>query len=1538
MNEFNPEQVFDNKSSVGEGVEVTPSIDFDPEQVFDSSKNISGKTNIKRTYPPYSSKLFQGGEVKSKPTKQLVPVTKYVNGYPIQLMEEGKATEAMTTKPIISPEEPSMRAATQAEVTHVMEGPRSKPTGKFTGSKGEQLLTTFMSEAADKLQQSLTFGLAPSIRPSKQGISGETGLGIAGRLAGSIPEIVAIGKGFQLATGAILKNLPSGIATITDAAIKLGFTTDMLTNALKESSEFASAYSSGDQNRMIDAGTGILLDLTFATLIGKGLKGDAAKIADYKKLRDSAVAGGIDPKDIRNEFTAIPSKELNIEADKTAYEPEVKQEMASVNKKIVRSKIKRTPQLTAEEFEEILGPVKEDLAKLKDWSDYPKGKGEEVELELTAEEVPLDFDTDIDLRTGTKTPDSLSTEESPFRVTKESSDAQAENYAKSPIVAQDLNELRNQTPEEFKSALVTTHKLVNDFNQYLDGKSVDIEKSKTMINDIAANAEDYKWQFVDEDGSFDEIGFNEFRQYVSDASKWMSATISKGDIVKVEEGFSLYSNPFDPTLYNKLFKYESDVKAAKNKEVKDAYARLPQRLRAMWLNQSGNARKQLEAMAAKAYDALQATTLARGGSARAAAEFEQYEKSVKGGLSSGEKRAVDRLILSMTVEDISKGPKGDKVRYPENYTPAEAKEYIARIGEKSVNGYKDLSPTEELVVRKSAEGYFNFVKKIVDDAYDGGLIGKTEQEALKSRNYSRMTRVGVPTIADLSDVKRYKPGTKKDYVWDSGVESMKQGGGEGLFEINSDLKMLELANRFYTRIMNNKAKKSMAKFGLSSPGNDVVFVENPKIIELEKQPNTVTELMRSIRIKRVENKISDFEFADMLKTNFKVNRLKDLKGRITDLKILDMKLGEVSKGYEKVKSEIPKGWKRDTYYEDGIEKSMYLEPKFASEWMTDNKEITSRSAKLISTLFGTNIVKMFATGINPVFALRNFPRDIMHAWFAARVMQGGKWEGLYNNWMPVAVAQFGSDFKDVFKDVAKMEGRVQEYLEDGGGLDFLYKQGSIHGLERGREVRLKNQFDRIYDTMSVFNNRSELITRLMIRERVIKKRARERGISVEKARKDKAIRQEATFAAVDQMNFGEKGYTTKVLDNIVPYLGASVTGTRSLFRTFEPNSGTATSNSIKLAQFGALITGLYILNRSRNKQAMEDLKDDARVKNSLPIVLGKDAGVVVDGQTRYPYFRVALDPSQVFFKTLIESLAAKAYGDEVDVPKVMGTLKELLPANTSGNPLLQGLAAYALNKDLWNFEDVYKGYEGPRPYQGPTALTGKDSSNLEVLEDTGVENRLYNKIGQVTGLSPTRLKALTEAYLTRDEFFSTITFSAYDGILNAMDDSERKQTYQEMIAVNPVAKSVFGLTNPLRKDITEAKEINEERINARLKQDVELDKLLSKVRNNDYGEVYEYVYNLPNKEDRERVKEDIKFYQETKELPNRSWWMMLKRMDVRGRAEAYAKRYRKLESNPEAFDAFMEESMKFGEGKSQIKGVITPEFNSILSSILAEGE
>jgi len=578
---------------------------------------------------------------------------------------------------------------------------------------------------------------------------------------------------------------------------------------------------------------------------------------------------------------------------------------------------------------------------------------------------------------------------------------------------------------------------------------------------------------------------------------------------------------------------------------------------------------------------------------------------------------------------------------------------------------------------------------------------------------------------------------------------------------------------------------------------------------------------------------------------------------------------------------IPSGWQRIFVYTGGQRQALYLSPKMAGEWITNNREMSYVMSQFLRYASMSPVLRTFATGINWGFALANLPRDTMHIWYAARYFENGKWKSVYSPHLPVYQAQMTADIARVAKDAITKTGRYIDYIKEGGGMEFLVLQGRI--MQRGRHI--EGELDAVQDVLGYPGEVSEIITRLAVRDRVIMKRAKQLGISYEEAYKNKKITREATFVARDYMDFGQGGTITKALDNAIPYLNAGVQGTRGLLRAFKDNPLVST---YKLMQFAALVTGLYIANQKRCPETMKALKGNINMQNNLIIPIGDEFGFYdKTGQKRYPFVKIPLDPGQRFFKIFFEASYDKLTGKEVDVKGVVNSFKQISPIDTSMlPPSVSATLGYIQNRDFWANENIWK---RSKPIEWPR-------SNVEVVP--GVTPQAMIDIGNLTGLSPERLRYSLEELVTSGSQWSWLAGQGYD--LMFKDTSQDvKSLYVanmwEKLADYPIVNRFVGLTNPVTQYIQNIERHEEDAAIEKLKLDTGL-----KMKVDAYlyeggkrSDVLNYIKeNAKDYATFERLRDNFEFQEKIKNLENRSFWILMKNVpDTEARAKIFVDRY-----------------------------------------------
>ena len=592
------------------------------------------------------------------------------------------------------------------------------------------------------------------------------------------------------------------------------------------------------------------------------------------------------------------------------------------------------------------------------------------------------------------------------------------------------------------------------------------------------------------------------------------------------------------------------------------------------------------------------------------------------------------------------------------------------------------------------------------------------------------------------------------------------------------------------------------------------------------------------------------------------------------------------------KQKIPSGWNRLFVYEGGQRKAIYLSPEMSKEWVINSPETSYRFSQFLRYSSGSPVLRTFATGINWGFALANLPRDVMHTWFTARRFEDGKWKHVYSPHAPIAGLQMVRDQLAVFEDAALRKGRYEDYINEGGGMEFMVHQGRI--LQRGRH--LEGNIDKIQNFLGYFGETSEVMTRLAIRERAIK-----RGATPE----------EATFVARDYMDFGQGGGIAKALDNAVPYLNASIQGTRGLFRSMKENPIVST---YKLTQFAALTTGIYIAMKSRAPETEKNLRGSIDMTNNLVIPLGDEFGFLDEqGQMRYPYIKIPLDPSQRFFKKFFEASTDKWLGEEVDVAGTVDALNELTPVSVSGlPPTISGTLGYISNKDFWLNEDIWKQSE---PFAWPGSREEYTSRTPEAFID----------IGKVTGLSPERLRYGVSELVTNGTMWSYLAGEGYEKMFGDLPKEKKEEHLAMVLSEMPVAKRFIGVTNPYSKYAEKIDKAQEEVV---LKQFVENRNFDILVEGYLYGKKGEVTMKDIQKEANqykdvetyERLMKRLEFERGIRKLPEKSFWRRLKGLRTEAKAKVFVERLRSA-TPEERSQLWKEASIVLAAG-----GVISDEF------------
>ena len=551
------------------------------------------------------------------------------------------------------------------------------------------------------------------------------------------------------------------------------------------------------------------------------------------------------------------------------------------------------------------------------------------------------------------------------------------------------------------------------------------------------------------------------------------------------------------------------------------------------------------------------------------------------------------------------------------------------------------------------------------------------------------------------------------------------------------------------------------------------------------------------------------------------------------------------------KVKAPGGQTRIHAMINGEPKAMNMPNGIAKEWVKSDPLISHTTANIVSWLTGSKILKTMATGINPEFAMTNFPRDIAHIWLTTTE---------YSSTAPGFGLQIANDLRKVTKDAITRKGRFVDYINEGGGMEFLTHQGKVAPGAKGFFKGLQNVLGYLGET-------SEIITRLALRNRALRNLASKGKIGIDAQR-------EATWIARNYLDFSQGGSVAKMLDSGMPYLNAGIQGTRGVFRAAAQNPKVFT---YKVGQIGTLASGLYLANNFQNPEALSQISERDKINNF--IITTPFSYKDKDGNDRYIYFKIAKDQGQRAIAQVFEALTAESIGNEYDYNALSEGIKDAIPVGITDflPPVLKSAVGYLANKDFWRMKDIWRGNE-VEPHAESTKYTPP----------------FYSKLGGVTGLSPEKTKYALEQVFTSGNIYTSLVGHGWNTLTKDMSSNERNMVTEQVMLKQPFVRRFAKTTDPnykYDKAIKEKKILsNTVKHQQNLGFDILIDKYFNKEVNDE--DLVSYIESIGNPNDAKRLLDRYKRSLRLQKVPERRFWLNLSDLDPEARAEIFWDRYK----------------------------------------------
>lgn len=461
------------------------------------------------------------------------------------------------------------------------------------------------------------------------------------------------------------------------------------------------------------------------------------------------------------------------------------------------------------------------------------------------------------------------------------------------------------------------------------------------------------------------------------------------------------------------------------------------------------------------------------------------------------------------------------------------------------------------------------------------------------------------------------------------------------------------------------------------------------------------------------------------------------------------------------------------YQREGKTKKVYMDPTMAEQWVAANPMMSYDFANLARIVSGSSVVRAAATGYNPAFALVNMPRDLAHIWLAT---------GEYSNMPVITAVQMARDMAAVSVDALLHKGRYKDYIEQGGGMNFLSHQGRELFATDKFATHLEPKMNKIKKAFGYINETSEIWTRLALRERALRNIKKRGGSSVLDAPT------EATWVARSYLDFSRGGKYSKGADNAIPYLNAANQAFRGVAREVKTHPGRFA------AKVGWLLTvdlSLMLANQLTNPEAWAQVPDETR--RDYWVITTPFYEVDENGYKRYMYFRFKRDDTIVGLTALSQSLGARYFEDRVPNANMTDAIGHSIPYFHATIPTMEAWYTYASNRDFWNDRKIW-GSDPGTIEPGQEYYTGEEVAGNK--ERTHV---MYRMIGELTNMSPERMRAATDKVLPRNDWIDLVG-GGFKTIFDEMPPAVKDRTGMELLAQGFFVRSAISLTHPAATD------------------------------------------------------------------------------------------------------------------------------------------
>lgn len=648
----------------------------------------------------------------------------------------------------------------------------------------------------------------------------------------------------------------------------------------------------------------------------------------------------------------------------------------------------------------------------------------------------------------------------------------------------------------------------------------------------------------------------------------------------------------------------------------------------------------------------------------------------------------------------------------------------------------------------SSEKYSKHFNGMMKDRLDAGLISQDTYDYLVKFFYAPARYISDTLIDPLLSLSEKTASYRQDSILRmrtlaGGTEKLNMSDYEGLLRAMtyaSEYSVSEnrATNRFYDLVSENPAKFNEAGIRL---GTKLVPIEMEGPVKFDVIDDKVKAIQegKAKSVLELPSGQKQLPYKGMQKAGE--------MGVKPYVAPVDIEVDGNGNKFRVVQEQAKEGEDYIKTYFNGQRYDLIVPKWFADQWY--NRNVKSMSAlSFVGKITGANLLRVVATGINPVFGVAQIIPDTISAYAAT----------LEERKLPILIDYpiFFAKTLMASRDIMKKSKDFQEAMQYGATTNFY--NGGMVSFERGLLGKEDNSLEKVIEKWNVPGLKQYVMGSKRITETTeqmskvaLYKSIRDNKINEFKKENNREpneqemedIKIEAGAMARGTADFHRKGTWAGEINKIVPYLNAGIQVQRAVFSSAKENPKKVLAYSMEFAGYATLLT-LSALGAGDD----DELKEKKRKAYMKLSEFDKDNRVIlyfVESKEKFISIKIPdfLIPIHSFARRLTERqyLEGKTLTSK-DRYEVAMSVADAFPltqfANAekmaSRNPFYSAISKYKFNRDPYRQEEVVPYEEATKDYLEGAQVGKKQAA------------KIYQSIGKATvqipglplyGLSPT---------------------------------------------------------------------------------------------------------------------------------------------------------------------------------------------------------